>query len=149
LFILFVVIASFIQSQTLTGKVIAVTDGDTIVLLVETQQYKIRLNGIDCPEKKQAFGSQAKQFTSERVYGQSVRAVVKDKDRYGRLVCDIYLPNGEKLNEEIVRNGFAWHYKKYSKDKKLAGLEIQARNNRLGLWSDPNPIPPWEYRVYK
>lgn len=149
IFILLTSIVTFAQSQTLRGKVIGISDGDTFRLLVGTKTYKIRLNGIDCPEMKQSYGMRAKQYTSNLIYRKYVRAEKRDMDRYGRFVCDVYIPDSTNVNEELVKNGYAWHFKKYSKDKRLAELEIQARENKLGLWADPNPIPPWEFRHNK
>ncbi len=145
----FILLAGFISSvhsQTFSGKVIAVKDGDTIEMLVKSKTYKIRLFGIDCPERKQAYGTRARQFTTNLVFGKYVKAVKKSTDRYGRFVCEIYLQDSISLNEELVKNGYAWHFKKYSKDERLAEMEMQARENKLGLWADPNPIPPWEFR---
>lgn len=147
LFLIFLFISISILSfaDSITGKVIAVSDGDTIKILVDKTTYKIRLNGIDCPEKTQAYGQKAKQFTSDMVFNKIVTADIKDKDRYGRYVADVLI-NGTALNKELVRNGFAWHYKQYSKDSELAALEEQARASQVGLWADSNPTPPWEFR---
>ena len=108
--------------------------------------YKIRLNGIDCPEKNQAFGTKAKQFTSDLCFSKNVTTKITDKDKYGRYIGDITLPNGTSVNQEIVKNGYAWHYKQYSNDQILADLENSAKKMKIGLWSDPQPIPPWEFR---
>ncbi|WP_242916937.1 thermonuclease family protein [Pontibacter liquoris] len=130
-------------------KVVGVKDGDTIVLLQNGQQVTVRLYGVDTPEKTQDFGQRAKQFTSDLAFGKFVRLIPKNKDRYGRTVGTIILPDGRSLNEELVRNGFAWHYKAYSTDKKLADLETDARRFKRGLWQSPNPTPPWDYRKDK
>ncbi|MGV3526521.1 MAG: thermonuclease family protein [Candidatus Sericytochromatia bacterium] len=121
-------------------------DGDTITVLASGNvQYKIRLNGVDCPESKQAFGSQAKQFTSNLVFGKTVTVKVTDRDRYGRLVAEVLI--GEKsLQQELLRAGMAWHYKQYSKDPLLAKLEQDARAARRGLWADKSPTAPWSWR---
>lgn len=142
---LFLLITLLSFSYTITGKVIKVSDGDTIVIMSEGVKHKIRLNSIDCPEKKQEYGQEATKFTYDFVYGKTIEADVKDKDRYGRLVADIYL-YGDSLNQALVRNGLAWHYKKYSKDKILAKLEELAREENKGLWKDQSPIAPWDYR---
>jgi len=112
----------------------------------EGKAVKIRLNGIDCPEKGQDFGTKAKSFTSDACFGKPVTVKVFDTDRYGRLVGDIVLPDGRILNQELVRAGLAWHYKAYSKDETLARLENEARAAMRGLWSIPNPTPPWDFR---
>lgn len=132
------------------GKVVAVLDGDTIEILdSENKTYRIRLNGIDCPEKAQAFGQKAKQFTSDQCFGKNVKILVHSTDRYGREIGDVVLEDGTVLNEELVASGYAWHYKQYSNDPVLAQLELEARKKKLGLWVDPNPVPPWEYRRKK
>jgi micrococcal nuclease len=128
------------------GKVISVKDGDTIEILVDGKPIRIRLASIDCPEKSQAFGMAAKQFTSDFCFGKEVVAKQTDTDRYGRIVAFIHLSNGLELNRSLIENGFAWHYKKYSKDESLDQLEANARTKKLGLWVDENPIAPWEFR---
>ncbi len=127
----------------------AVKDGDTIDLLRNGQTIKVRLFGVDCPEKNQAYGQRAKQFTSDLVFGKNVRLIAHNTDRYGRTVGTIILPDGRNLNEELVREGFAWHYKAYSNDTRLANLEADARRFKRGLWQDANPTPPWEFRKEK
>src|SRR2546425_7886966 len=92
--------------------VVGVTDGDTIKVLRNGKAEKIRLHGIDCPEKSQPFGTRAKQFTSEMVFGKTVTVHVTDRDRYGRTVADVILPDGTNLNRELVKAGLAWWYKK-------------------------------------
>ncbi len=135
-------------AQTFTGKVISIKDGDTVVVLDSlNQSTTLRLAEIDCPEKKQPFGNRAKQFTSSQVYQVTIKYVVTDIDRYGRAIAMIYYGEDNKyLSAELVRNGMAWHYKKYSKSKELADLEIKARENKIGLWSGPNPVNPSEWR---
>ncbi|WP_242927415.1 thermonuclease family protein [Pontibacter vulgaris] len=136
-------------TTTAGDKVIAVKDGDTIDLLRNGQTIKVRLFGVDCPEKAQAFGQKAKQFTSDLIFGKNVQLIAHNTDRYGRTVGTIILPDGRSLNEELVREGYAWHYKAYSNDTKLANLEADARRFKRGLWQDVNPTPPWEFRKEK
>ena len=131
---------------TAGDKVVGVKDGDTIVLLVNGEEVTVRLHGVDTPEKNQAYGQRAKQYTSDLVFGKQVRLIVDSKDRYGRTVGTIILPDGRSLNEELVRNGMAWHYKAYSKDVNLANAEADARRFKRGLWGDPNPVAPWDFR---
>lgn len=146
-FAVFLLLLSF-QLPQITGKVIKIADGDTITILVNNEQIKIRLTGIDCPEKSQDYGQKAKEYTSEACFGKTVTIIEHGKDRYGRTLGEVILPNGKILNQELVRSGYAWHYKKYSNDTILANLEIVARNNKAGLWAG-NPIAPWEYRKHK
>jgi len=130
-----------------TYKVIGVSDGDTIKILQDGKEVKIRLAGVDCPEKGQPFGNAAKIFTSEKCFGKQVKInIVQKSDRYGRVVADVILPDGNSLSHELVKAGLAWHYKHFSKSKELEDLENEARKNKCGLWADSDPIPPWEYR---
>ncbi len=142
---------ALITSQALaadfTGRVVGVADGDTITVLYNGKAERIRLHGIDCPEKRQAFGNRAKQFTSTLVFGNTVTVQVVDRDRYGRTVGVVLLPDGRSLNRELVRAGFAWWYWRYTPDgETLAQLEREARGAKRGLWGDPHAVPPWEWR---
>src|SRR2546426_7301545 len=130
-----------------TGRVVGVTDGDTIKVLHNGKAEKIRLHGIDCPEKAQPFGTKAKQFTSAMVFGKMVRVLTHGRDRYGRTVADVILPDGGNTNQALVKVGLAWWYRQYAPhDDTLRELEKQARTTRRGLWADPNSVPPWEWR---
>ncbi|MEJ5250763.1 MAG: thermonuclease family protein [Chthonomonadetes bacterium] len=129
-----------------TGKVVGVSDGDTIEVMRAGRAVRVRLHGIDCPESRQAFGTRAKQFTSELVFGKTVAVQVYGTDQYGRILGEVILPDGRSLNRELVRNGYAWWYRRYSNDPVLQQLEDEARRERRGLWRDKNPIPPWEFR---
>lgn len=130
----------------LSGKVISIADGDTLtVLTTDKQQVKVRLSGIDTPEKNQAYGTVAKQMLSGKVFGYIVKVEDHGKDQYGRTIGDVYL--GDLwINLEMVKGGWAWHYKAYSDDERLAKAEIEARKARRGLWAGPDPMPPWEFR---
>ena len=147
-FVFLLIYFPFVQ-DVITGKVIGISDGDTITILVNNEKIKIRLNGIDCPEKAQDFGNKAKEFTSTACFAKKVTVKSFGKDRYGRTLGDVILPNGINLNKELVRAGLAWHYKKYSTDTVLAHLEILAQQEKMGLWIQPNCIPPWEFRNIK
>ncbi|WP_299823987.1 thermonuclease family protein [uncultured Pontibacter sp.] len=136
-------------ATTAGDKVVGVKDGDTIVLLRNGEEVTVRLYGVDTPEKNQAYGQRAKQYTSDLVFGKQVRLIVNNKDRYGRTVGTVILPDGKSLNEELVKNGFAWHYKAYSKDASLANAEADARRFKRGLWADANPVAPWDFRKNK
>jgi micrococcal nuclease len=134
------------EGDRLTGTVVSVHDGDTITLLQGKTQYKIRLDGIDCPELGQAFGNNARQFTSDMVFQKKVNVYYSSKDRYRRYLGTVMDREGKNLNRELLKAGLAWHYKHYSDDVILAGLESKARRAKLGLWADPGAIPPWEFR---
>jgi micrococcal nuclease len=134
--------------NVIVGKVVAAADGDTITVLEKRGPYRIRLFGIDAPERHQDFSNRAKQFASDLVFGKQVRVVKKDIDRYDRIVGIVYVGD-VCVNEEIVRNGLAWVYRYYCKIPICTAwldLEAQARDSKMGLWSYPDPIPPWEFR---
>ena len=133
-------------SREQAGHVIKVVDGDTFDLKSGDEKIRVRLFGIDSPERGQAFNVRAKEFTAGLIAGKDVRVVIRNKDRYGRFVGDVYLSDGKYVNAEIVRAGYAWHFTRYSNDKQLAELQDEARENKRGLWFDKNPIPPWEFR---
>lgn len=148
--ILFLLFGCSIDNETIYGKVVRVADGDTITLLVDgTKQVKVRLYGIDCPEYKQDFSQVAKDFTAEKCFQQNVSIEVKDIDKYGRIVGRVILPNGEILNEELLKAGLAWHYKHFDKSEKLAQLERIAQEKKIGLWSITKPVEPWNFRRKK
>lgn len=135
------------------GKVVGITDGDTIkVLDSDKQVHKIRLYGIDCPEKGQPFGTKAKQKASDLAFQKTVKIQEFDTDRYGRTIADVILPDGRNMNLEMIRSGFAWVYTKYCKRpgcREWKDIEESARQGRVGLWSDPHTTPPWEWRRKK
>lgn len=122
------------------------SDGDTIIVLVNRQQVKVRLAGIDCPEKSQDFGSKAKQFTAALVFAQPVTIVSYGCDRYGRTIAEVFGKDGTNLNKGLLQSGLAWWYREYSDDPQLERLEAEARSKKIGLWSLPNREPPWCYR---
>ncbi len=139
-------------ANSLTGKVGRVVGGDTLYVLdANHEQHKIRLAGIDAPERKQACGLASRKHLLSIVAGKQVRVEYQKRDRYGRIVGKVLL-DGIDVCLEQVKAGFAWHYKKYqheqsSNDQRLyADAEIRAREERLGLWRENNPMPPWEYR---
>ena len=133
------------QAEKLGGEVVAIADGDTLTLLVNDQQVKIRLSEIDTPEKSQPWGKKAKQALSAKVFREKVSVDVVTVDRYGRTVGKIWLDNRD-INREMVAEGHAWVYKQYMTDESLLDGEREARTGGLGLWSLDNPIPPWEWR---
>lgn len=137
----------FAQIDTFSARVVGVTDGDTITVLRESREIKIRLYGIDTPEKSQDYGSRAKQRTSDLVFGKPVVVEAVDTDRYGRTVANIFLPGGQSLNATLVSDGLAWWYQRYAPgDNVLEVAERNARSARRGLWSQPNPVAPWDFR---
>jgi endonuclease YncB( thermonuclease family) len=138
------------SADSFEGKVVAVADGDTITVLHGRESIKVRLYGVDAPESGDAFSNVSKRLTSDLVFGQTVRVEGVDHDRYGRLVAKVSLADGRSLSQELVRNGCAWWFRKYAPaDRELERLEAEARQSRVGLWADPNPIPPWDSRAQK
>ena len=133
-------------ATTWTGKVVGVKDGDSVIINRLGKRVTIRLLGVDAPEYEQPWGQQAKAFTHQQVFGKKVTVLEKEKDQYGRNVATVRLPDGSSLNQRLVRQGLAWWYRHYSKDKILKKLEQEARRNRIGLWSEPKPMPPWIWR---
>jgi micrococcal nuclease len=132
-------------AQTFSGKCVGITDGDTIRVLKDGKEVKIRLDGIDCPEMGQDFGNKAKRFTSDLGFGKIVEVHQKDIDKYGRTVARVIV-DGKDISLELVKAGLAWHYKEYSSDSELASAENLARGNEDGLWAMKNPIAPWDFR---
>lgn len=139
-----------LYAETLNGYVVGVSDGDTVkVLDAGKTQHRIRLLGIDAPESKQAFGQKSKQYLSSLIFNKNVSITYKEKDQYGRILGTIFYEN-ENINLKMVQAGLAWHYVYFAKDnKELAEAEAAARKEKLGLWVDPNPMPPWDFRRQK
>ena len=132
---------------TFTSTVLSVTDGDTLTVFVHDKTEKVRLTGIDCPESDQPFGGQATQLTTQLALEKAVTVTDFGRDKYHRLLGDVVLPDGRLLNRELVREGFCWWYQKYAPlNTELEQLEKSAREAKKGLWADPQPVPPWEWR---
>ena len=131
-------------------KVVGITDGDTVRLLTSDQtEIKMRMYGIDAPESKMPFGTQAKGHLSDLAFGKTVTAKIHNYDRYGRAVGEL-TERGDSINERMVRDGYAWWYEDYAKkDRNLESLEQQARSAHRGLWSQSRPQKPWEWRKNK
>jgi len=140
--------AADLKNQTFEAKVIRILDGDTMEVLYENSRIKIRLAHIDCPEKRSAqpFGNDAKQALSDLCFGHNVTVQKEKYDRYGRLIAVILNNKNQVVNQEMVKQGLAWHFKKYSTDPLYAQLELEAKKNKKGLWAQINPIAPWEWR---
>jgi micrococcal nuclease len=131
---------------TLEGRVVRIADGDTITILVDKQQVRVRLSAIDAPEKGQDFSQRSREALANFVFGKEVKIVTHGKDRYGRVIGDVFV-GGKLVNEIMVREGWAWNFVKYSKSARLAALEREARVGRRGLWAGKDPIAPWDYRA--
>lgn len=129
-----------------TAEVIEAIDGDTLDVSGPQGRQRVRLNGIDCPEIDQPFGHTAKLLASDLTLRRHVTIKVTGRDQYGRVLADVVFADGRILNQELVKAGMAWWFQKYSNDNQLAALEHEARIKRVGLWSDSEPISPWEFR---
>lgn len=129
-----------------TGTVIKIIDGDTFDLLTKNKNtIRVRMNGIDCPERKQDFYKVAKDALAEYIFKKDVRLAITSRDRNKRTIAVVYC-NEENINLAMIRNGYAWHYKKYSADTSFAKAERRARMEKKGLWKMNKPVPPWEFR---
>jgi endonuclease YncB( thermonuclease family) len=145
--VLWVLVPLLGYAEQFTGKVVGILDGDTISVLRGGKAVKVRLHGVDTPEKAQAFGTQARKFTGDLAFQRDVTVQIRATDRYGRLVGEVLLPDGRNLNQELVKAGMAWWYRQYApNDTTLAQLEAEARTARRGLWVDAHPVPPWQWR---
>lgn len=133
------------SSRPLSGTVVAVHDGDTISVRTRDATIRVRLYGIDCPEYRQPFSARARQLTSKMVFKRDVTVRGEGIDQYDRLLGRVFV-DGVELNEALLRNGLAWHYEIRASDRALAEAERYARAARVGLWSQPNPVPPWQWR---
>ena len=131
--------------DSFTGRVVAVLDGDSLKVLRDGAEVEVRLLGVDAPEGGQAFGNVSKRALSNLVFGRTVHVAVREIDRYGRSVARV-TADGTDVGLELVRGGFAWHYARYLDDAAYAAAQREARAARRGLWQDPAPIAPWEYR---
>ena len=131
--------------EEFSGKVVALSDGDTITVLKDRKQIKVRLEGIDAPEKSQAFGNKSKDALADLIGRKEVGIHATGTDKYGRTLARVSI-EGQDVSEWMVAHGMAWHYKEYSDDETLAELEDKARASKLGLWAEPNTLPPWEFR---
>jgi micrococcal nuclease len=138
-------------AETFAGQVVTIFDGDTVEVLVDQRPRRVRLEGIDAPEKAQAFGARAKQRLADLVGGQVVTVESEKTDKYGRTVGKLTL-NGQDVNLAMIADGLAWWYRKYASEQPQVdrmlyeAAEARAKAERRGLWRDPDPMPPWEWR---
>ena len=142
-FLFFAILAIASPLFALSGKVVSIHDGDTITVLQNKQQIKVRLFGIDAPELKQPYGKKSKQFLANLIAGKVVEVEPKGKDRYKRTL-GIFHFKGQDINAQMALSGYAWAYVKYSRI--YVNQEKLARENKRGLWQSSNPTPPWEWR---
>ena len=141
-----------VHAELLLGRIVGISDGDTVTLLdANKRQYKIRLTGIDAPEKKMPFGQRSKEYLSDLIFSKDVQVETEKLDRYGRTLGKI-LFDRKDINLAMINAGLAWHYKKYQQEQSASDrllyshAEDQARLRRIGLWHDATPTPPWDWR---
>ena len=135
-----------LSASVLEGRVVRVSDGDTITVLDELKvQHKVRLNRIDAPEKTQAFGEVSRKYLSNMVANKAVRVEWTKKDKYGRILGDVSV-GSTNVNLMMVQSGLAWHFKRFDNTESFALAESEARGKRIGIWKQVNPIAPWEFR---
>ena len=126
---------------------IGIIDGDTYDILIEgNSTIRVRMEGIDAPEKGMPYYKVAKKHLSELCFGKQVILKNTSKDNHSRTLAFSYLEDGKELSHEMIKVGLAWHFKKYNSDSDLAELEMEAKNSKIGIWTDDNPMPPWENR---
>lgn len=137
-----------LQAQTLTGKVVRIADGDTFTLLVEKKHHRIRLYGIDAPETKggQPYSQKAKDYLASMIAGKTVQVEVKDTDRYGRYLGVVNTGGIKDVNLEMIRSGMVWHYDYFDNTPAYKMAQQQAKKAKKGLWADPSPINPYDWR---
>ena len=149
---LLLALAGLSHAESLSGRVVGVLDGDTIELLDEVKRtHRVRLSGIDAPEKKQPFGQRSKQSLSELTFGKPAVIEYSKRDHYGRLLGKVLI-DGKDANQAQLERGMAWMYRRYERelaaqDRALySRAEELARTQKLGLWADKDPVPPWDFR---
>lgn len=148
--LLFLLFSCTARQDGIEGNVTHIADGDTFTMLTaDKTEIKVRLYGIDCPERGQDFSRVARQFLHDLIAGTTVTVQLVETDRYGRTVGIVSTQDGRIVNEELLNAGLAWHYKQHDNNMRWALLEEEARATRTGLWSLDNPTPPWVWRKRK
>ena len=131
-----------------TGKIVGILDGDTYDILMHgNETVRVRMEGIDAPEKGMPFYKVAKNYLSTLCFGKQVTLKISGKDNHDRTLAFSYLDDGKELSHEMLKAGLAWHFKKYNSDADLEQLEVEARNSKIGIWQNESPMPPWENRA--
>jgi len=147
--VLLLIASPLLAADPITGRVVGVADGDTLTVLDASKtRHKVRLHGIDAPEKSQAFGTKAKEALAALVFQKDVSVIVVGTDRYGRQVGKVR-QGGTDVNTALVRAGYAWRYSTYDKKGEYTAAHNEAKAVKRGLWADPAPTPPWEFRRKK
>lgn len=151
LFVSLIAINTAVLAEVINGRVVGVADGDTITVLADNREHKVRLAGIDAPEKRQPYGMASKQHLSDLIYGKSVTLECSKTDRYKRHICTV-MHEGQDVCLSQLASGMAWWYRKYAGEQTkqdrttYAAAEEEAKSARRGLWAEQNPVPPWDWR---
>ena len=141
-------LCSLCLAQRFSVKVVGISDGDTFTgINSDNLQLKVRIYGIDAPEKKQAFGNKSKEYLSSIIFGKRITIDVQSQDSWGRYISYVYTPDGEDVSLLMLQTGMAWHFVKYDSSSIYAEAEANARRDKLGLWTDKEPTAPWDYRA--
>lgn len=136
------------SAQRFSVKVVGISDGDTFTAINrDNLQLKFRIDGIDAPEKKQAYGAQAKEYLSSLIFGENIEVDVQKQDGWGRYVAMVYAPSGQDVALLMLKAGYAWQYVKYNTSQIYSNAQYVAKANRIGLWKDSSPIAPWDFRA--
>lgn len=138
--------AALVSAEQLSGTVISVPDGDSLVVQSQGVKTRVRMFGVDAPEKDQPFAADSRAFSKSRLRHQRVNVEVKRRDHYGRVVGVVRLADGTIFQEELLKKGYAWVYRRYTANPLYIAAEQNAKRRRLGLWQETSPTPPWEYR---
>lgn len=139
-----ILVLLFLSVSCSSGQVVIdVIDGDS---LITSKGIEVRLSHIDAPEYNQPWGAEAKAFVKQMALNNVVKLRSMGKDKYGRTLAEVILPDGRNLNQRLIMEGLAWHYQRFSNDRFYQQLEFEARAKKKGLWSERNPIAPWNWR---
>jgi endonuclease YncB( thermonuclease family) len=150
LFLVCILFSTTCLAQKFTVKVVSISDGDTFTAInKDNLQLKIRVFGIDAPEKKQAFGNKSREFLSSLIFGKSITIDVQSKDGYGRYLAYVYSPEGKDVSLLMIHEGMAWHFTKYDNNGVYEAAQTLAKKAKRGLWADPSPVAPWDFRSNK
>ena len=145
--LIFIIIPVLCSAQRFSVKVVGISDGDTFTAInSDNLQLKIRIYGIDAPEKKQAYGNKSKEYLSSLIFGKNITIDVQSQDGWGRYIAYVYTPEGKDVSLLMLQAGMAWHFVKYDNTSSYELAENIARGSQRGLWSDKNPTAPWDFR---
>jgi endonuclease YncB( thermonuclease family) len=139
---------SLLFAESFTSRCLGVTDGDTVSVTYKGKEARVKLAGVECPEEGQDFCEEAKNFTSELLLDKDLCIDIKELDHFGRLEARVTV-NDRDASLEVLRAGLGWCTKKYAGDRSFSQAESEAKEKKLGIWSKPDPVPPWTYRQYR